>query len=232
MRNQEENQSSALEHIPAVVIAEEEEDITGNSNYAGFVFVHWRWKEKSRVLQKQAGKTTDKNKEKGRQSAKRRAQSDKNVKNLLNAMRHALCAMRERSELKMTMTDPIADMLTRIRNANKAEKEYVDIPPSKVKVEIARVLKEQGYIDTYKVVGDQEKNILRIYLKYAAQGEKVISMIKRVSRGGCRIYSSKDEIPVVLGGMGISIISTSKGIMTGTSAKKMGIGGEVLCQVW
>lgn len=132
----------------------------------------------------------------------------------------------------MTMSDPVADMLTRIRNANRVEKEHVDIPCSKLKTEIARVLKEQGYIDNYKVVGDQKKSTLRIYLKYAPDGEKVINTIKRISTPGCRIHQSKDEIPNVLGGMGISVISTSKGVMTGYSAKKMGIGGEILCYVW
>lgn len=132
----------------------------------------------------------------------------------------------------MTMTDPIADMLTRIRNANKAGKEYADIPSSKVKVEIARVLKEQGFIDTYKVVGDQLKSQLRVYLKYGPKEERVIDTIKRISSPGRRMYASRDELPSVLGGMGISIVSTPKGIMTGLSAKKMGIGGEVLCEIW
>ncbi|MFC1643580.1 30S ribosomal protein S8 [Chlamydiota bacterium] len=132
----------------------------------------------------------------------------------------------------MTMTDPISDMLTRIRNGNKAKKESVDIPSSKVKIEIARVLKEQGYIDTYKVTGDKKKNTLRVYLKYDSEENRVIDKINRISKPGRRMYSAKEEIPNVLGGMGIAIVSTSKGIMTGFSAKKMGVGGEILCYVW
>jgi len=132
----------------------------------------------------------------------------------------------------MAITDPIADMLTRIRNANNTNKENVDIPSSKLKVEMARILKEEGYIKHYKVIKDNKQNILKVYLKYGPKGDKIITGLKRVSKPGCRIYVDKGEIPRVLSGFGISIISTSKGIMTGKKSKEMSIGGEVLCYVW
>jgi len=132
----------------------------------------------------------------------------------------------------MAVTDSIADMLTRIRNANNTNKESVDIPASKLKVEIARVIKEEGYIKHYKVIKDNKQGILKIYLKYGSKGEKIISNLKRVSKPGCRVYVGKGEVPRVLSGFGISIISTSQGVMTGKKSKEMNVGGEVLCNIW
>ncbi len=131
------------------------------------------------------------------------------------------------------MTDPIADMLTRIRNAVMRRKPKVEIPASNLKIAIARILKEEGYISNYKVYVDQNKhqNIL-IYLKYDENGESPIHEITRVSKPGRRIYVSKDEIPLVKRGFGIAIISTSKGVMTDAQARKLGVGGELICTVW
>ena len=130
------------------------------------------------------------------------------------------------------MTDPIADMLTRIRNASKVKLEKADIPSSKMKVEIARILKSEGFISNYKLVEDKIQDVLRVYLKYAEDGEPVIHGIERISRPGRRVYRNKEEIPKVLGGLGLAIVSTSKGVLAGHDAVKSGIGGEVLCQVW
>lgn len=132
----------------------------------------------------------------------------------------------------MSMTDPIADMLTRIRNANMVHHEYVDIPASKMKEAIARILLKEGFIRNYKLIEDGKQGILRIYLKYGPNGERVINQLVRVSKPGRRVYVGKDELPRVRGGLGIAIISTSKGIMTSAEAKKLGIGGEVICYVW
>lgn len=131
----------------------------------------------------------------------------------------------------MTMTDPIADMLTRIRNANVAYQESVDIPASKIKLEIAKILKEEGYVGDFKVIrGDHD--VIRIPMKYGPNRERVITGIKRISKPGLRVYAQKDEIPRVLGGLGIAILSTSKGVVTAKQAKREGMGGEVLCYVW
>ena len=134
----------------------------------------------------------------------------------------------------MSMTDPIADMLTRIRNGIQARHDRVELPTSKLKVEIARILKSEGFISNYKLVEEAEKpqNTLRVYLKYSDDGEPVIRGIERVSRPGRRVYRGKEEIPKVLGGLGLAIVSTSKGILSGTEAIRNGVGGEVLCQVW
>ncbi|RKY04955.1 30S ribosomal protein S8 [Candidatus Poribacteria bacterium] len=132
----------------------------------------------------------------------------------------------------MSMTDPIADMLTRIRNANMVYHEYVDIPASKMKEAIARILLKEGFIRNYKLIEDGKQGILRIYLKYGPNGERVINQLVRVSKPGRRVYVGKDELPRVRGGLGIAIISTSKGVMTSAEAKKLGIGGEVICYVW
>lgn len=132
----------------------------------------------------------------------------------------------------MVLTDPIADMLTRIRNANSVKHESVDIPASKMKNEVARILKEEGYIRDYKVIDDNKQGILRIYLKYGPNDERVITGIKRISKPGLRVYAKKDEVPRVLGGLGIAILSTSQGIMTDKAARKSNIGGEVICYVW
>ncbi len=132
----------------------------------------------------------------------------------------------------MVLTDPVADMITRIRNASSVKHESVDIPCSKLKVEVARILKEEGYIREYKVIEDDKQGILRIYLKYGPNKEKVLSGIKRISKPGLRVYANKEEIPRVLGGLGIAILSTSQGVMTDRAARKSNIGGEVICYVW
>ena len=132
----------------------------------------------------------------------------------------------------MSMTDPIADMLSRIRNAIQSRHDRVDVPASKLKVEIARILKEQGFISNYKKIDEGLQGTIRISLKYAPDGEPVIHGIVRISRPGRRVYRAKTEIPRPLGGLGLSIVSTSRGVLSGDEAAKTGIGGEVLCQVW
>jgi len=134
----------------------------------------------------------------------------------------------------MSMTDPIADMLTRIRNGITSRHDRVEMPASKLKVEIARILKSEGFISNYKVVDEDGKPqaSLRVYLKYAGNGEPVIHGIERISRPGKRVYRGKEEIPRVLGGLGLAIVSTSKGVLSGAEAARTGVGGEVLCQVW
>ncbi|NLW40363.1 MAG: 30S ribosomal protein S8 [Tissierellia bacterium] len=130
------------------------------------------------------------------------------------------------------MTDPIADMLTRIRNGNNAKHDSVDIPASNIKKEIARILLDEGYIKGYDVIDDGKQGIIRVELKYGKYNEKVLSGIKRISKPGLRVYVKSDEIPRVLGGLGIAILSTSKGILTDKEARKEGVGGEVICYVW
>ncbi len=133
----------------------------------------------------------------------------------------------------MAMTDPVADMLTRIRNANMAQKDNVDIPTSKLKARIAEILKEEGFIKNFKEIeGGNPQGVLRLQLKYGPDGEKVITGLKRISKPGMRVYAKKDEIPRVLGGLGIAIISTSQGVVTDREARKMDLGGEVICYVW
>jgi small subunit ribosomal protein S8 len=133
----------------------------------------------------------------------------------------------------MSMTDPIADMLTRIRNGIQSHHERVELPASKLKVEIARILKTEGFIRNYNLAQkDEPQGTLRIDLKYAPNGEPVIHGIERISRPGRRVYRNKQEIPSVLGGLGLAIVSTSKGVLSGQEAVKSGVGGEVLCQVW
>jgi small subunit ribosomal protein S8 len=129
-------------------------------------------------------------------------------------------------------SDPIADMLTRIRNALAARHAKVDVPASQLKNEIARILKDEGYILNYKLTEEGSKKYIRLYLKYSPTNQPVISHIERVSRPGCRVYAGSKEIPRVLGGLGINIVTTPKGVMTGAEARKQGVGGEVLCQVW
>ena len=132
----------------------------------------------------------------------------------------------------MHITDPIADMLTRIRNANTAKHETVSVPASKIKVAIAKILLDEGYISGYDVIEDGLQGVIKITLKYGANKTKVISGLKRVSKPGLRVYAGKDELPRVLRGLGIAIISTSKGIMTDKEARKNHVGGEVLAFVW
>ena len=129
-------------------------------------------------------------------------------------------------------TDPIADLLTRIRNGARAKHARVDIPASKLKVEIARILKDEGYLANFKMVEEKGKKTLRVFLRYTPDRRSVITDLKRVSRPGSRRYTGKAEIRQVVGGMGISIISTPRGLMTGQTARKEGVGGEVLCEVW
>ena len=129
-------------------------------------------------------------------------------------------------------SDPIADMLTRVRNALQARHPKVDVPASKLKTEIARILKEEGYIANYKVAEEGVKKVIKIYLKYATDNSPVISGIERVSRPGCRNYAGKNEIPQVQGGLGISILTTARGVMTGRTARKESVGGEILCRIW
>jgi small subunit ribosomal protein S8 len=130
------------------------------------------------------------------------------------------------------MTDPIADMLTRVRNAARIERPLVDMPSSKLKVNIAAVLKSEGYIWDYEVVEQSPQNVLRIHLKYGPNGEKVIQHVKRVSSPGRRVFARVDQMPDVLQGLGISIVSTSHGVMSNREARRKGVGGEVLCKLW
>jgi small subunit ribosomal protein S8 len=132
----------------------------------------------------------------------------------------------------MSMTDPIADLLTRIRNGQMAKHKTVEVPSSRIKVEIVRILKDEGYIDNFKVMEDAHQGVLEIHLRYGPQGERAIAGLERVSKPGRRVYRGKDEIPKVLGGLGITILSTPKGVLTGSSCRKLGVGGEVLCNIW
>ena len=132
----------------------------------------------------------------------------------------------------MSMTDPIADMLTRVRNANSANKETVAMPTSKKLVEIARILKEEGYIVDYEVINGEPVGSLVVTLKYGSKKEKTIRGLKRISKPGLRVYVGKDDLPRVLGGLGTAVISTSKGVLTDRDARKAGVGGEVLAYIW
>lgn len=132
----------------------------------------------------------------------------------------------------MSMSDPIADMLTRIRNATMVSYDTVDIPGSKIKVNIANILKSEGYVKNFKVVEDGKQGKIRIFLKYDENGDPVIGGLKRISKPSRRVYSKNDSIPKILNGYGINILSTSKGLMTDREARKQGIGGEIICSVW
>ncbi|MGC2108124.1 MAG: 30S ribosomal protein S8 [Candidatus Korobacteraceae bacterium] len=132
----------------------------------------------------------------------------------------------------MSFTDPVSDFLTRVRNAINARHQKVDVPHSKLKVEIARILKEEGYIANFKAADEEGRKVLRVYLKYSPDNSSPISDLKRVSRPGCRVYVGHTEIPRVLGGLGINILTTPKGVMTGRQARKEGVGGEVLCEIY
>jgi small subunit ribosomal protein S8 len=130
------------------------------------------------------------------------------------------------------ITDPIADMLTRVRNAIKSRHSKVDVPASKLKLEIARILKDEGYILNFKLAEEGSRKTIKIYLKYTPSNESVISKLERISRPGCRIYVGSQEVPKVLGGLGINILTTPKGVMTGSAARRAKVGGEVLCTVY
>jgi small subunit ribosomal protein S8 len=137
------------------------------------------------------------------------------------------------------MTDPISDMLTRLRNAVSAKHTRVDMPASKLKAEIARILQDEGYIQGFRIVeepaereGRQPRQLIRVFLKYGPRGEKVISGLERISRPGRRVYIGVEDVPTVLGGLGTNILTTSRAVMTGRAARKAGVGGEVLCNVW
>ncbi len=130
------------------------------------------------------------------------------------------------------MTDPIADMLTRIRNANMATLEKVDVPASKLKIELTKILKDKGFIKSFKVIRDRKQGVIRISMKYLEGYEKVITGMKRISTPGRRVYVDKTEIPQVMGGYGIAVLSTSRGMLTDEACRREGVGGEVLCNVW
>jgi small subunit ribosomal protein S8 len=130
------------------------------------------------------------------------------------------------------VTDPIADMLTRIRNIVLIRGEKVDIPASKMKVELAKILKEEGFIKSYKIIRDKKQGLLRVNLKYTPDNESVINGLKRISKPGRRVYVGKEEIPNVMGGVGVAVLTTPRGIMTDKTSRREGVGGEVLCYIW
>ena len=132
----------------------------------------------------------------------------------------------------MSLTDPVADLLARIRNSISARHQKLDVPASKLKLEIARILKEEGYIANFKATEEEGRKVLRIYLKYGNDNAAAISNLQRISRPGCRVYVGRNDIPRVLGGLGINILTTPRGVMTGRDAHKEHIGGEILCRVW
>ncbi len=132
----------------------------------------------------------------------------------------------------MTMTDPIADFLTRIRNAVMAGKDRVDVPASRLKLELSRILKEEGFVRTFKLLEEGPQGIVRLYLRYSPEGEPAIHGIERVSRPGRRVYKGVDELPLVRRGIGVAVVSTSRGLMTDARARELRLGGEVVCKVW
>jgi small subunit ribosomal protein S8 len=132
----------------------------------------------------------------------------------------------------MSMTDPIADMLTRIRNAGGARFDKVDIPASRMKISLAKIFKEEGFIKNYKVIKDNRQGILRVYLKYSDKQQSLFQGLRRVSKPGRRVYAGHEELPRVQGGLGVAVISTSKGVITDRQARKLQVGGEVLCEIW
>jgi len=132
----------------------------------------------------------------------------------------------------MSLSDPIADMLTRIRNAIMASYDTVDVPSSRLKISMAKILKSEGFIKNYKIIADGRQGVIRFFLKYDEKGAPIISGVKRVSKPSARIYAKSDGIPRVLNGFGISVVSTPKGVMTDKEARKLGVGGEILCSVW
>lgn len=132
----------------------------------------------------------------------------------------------------MAMTDPIADMLTRIRNANMVRHEKVEVPASKIKKEIARILKEEGFVRDVEIIDDNKQGLIRIYLKYGPENQRVITGLKRISKPGLRVYANKEDVPKVLGGLGVAVVSTSRGVMTDKQARQARVGGEVLAYIW
>ena len=132
----------------------------------------------------------------------------------------------------MNISDPVSDLLARLRNALSARNEKADVPSSRFKVELARILKDEGYIKNFKVMDDRGGSLLRLYLKYDDSGNPVIHGLTRSSKPGRRLYAGKDDLPEVLGGLGVAIVSTSQGLLSGNDAKKRGVGGEVVCTVW
>lgn len=132
----------------------------------------------------------------------------------------------------MTMTDPVADMLTRIRNANTVCHETVDVPASKMKKSIAQILLDEGYINGFEVIEDGKQGIIRIQMKYAENKERVIKGLKKISKPGLKVYCKADDVPKVLGGLGVAVISTSQGVISDKAARRIGIGGEVICYIW
>jgi len=132
----------------------------------------------------------------------------------------------------MSMTDPVSDLLTRIRNATSVRHDRMDVPASKMKLEIAKILKQEGYIRTFKTIEEGPQGIIRIYLKYADDGEPVIHGLRRVSKPGLRIYRGVDELPKVRNGLGVAVISTNRGVVTDEQARSLQVGGEVLCEIW
>jgi small subunit ribosomal protein S8 len=132
----------------------------------------------------------------------------------------------------MSMTDPISDLLTRIRNATTVRHDRTDVPASKMKLEVAKILKQEGFIRTFKVIEEGPQGMIRIYLKYAEDGEPVIHGLKRVSRPGCRIYRGVDDLPRVQNGLGVAVISTNRGVLTDEQARGLRVGGEILCEIW
>jgi small subunit ribosomal protein S8 len=132
----------------------------------------------------------------------------------------------------MSMSDPLADLLTRIRNANRANHEKVDIPASRLKQEVVRLIKEEGFIRSYKMMEENKQGIIRVFLKYGPNRERIINNVERISKPGSRVYTPAEEIPRVLGGLGVAILSTSRGVMTDRQARRAHVGGEVLCYIW
>jgi small subunit ribosomal protein S8 len=130
------------------------------------------------------------------------------------------------------LTDPIADMLTRIRNSVLIKAEKVDIPASRLKVEIAKIMKEEGFIKSYKIIKDKKQGVLRVTLKYSTDNKPIVEGLKRISKPGRRVYVGKDEVPSVMGGMGIAVVTTPRGILTDKACRREGVGGEVLCYIW
>ena len=154
------------------------------------------------------------------------------MKKMCPLLKKDVSPVKKRRESKLNTTDPIADMLTRIRNANSAKHKTVDVPASKMKTAIAEILFKEGYIKSFELISNENQGIIRITLKYDEKGTRVIDGIKRISKPGLRVYAGKEELPRVLNGLGIAIISTSKGLKTDKEAREAGMGGEVLAYVW